>query len=201
MSLYKDYFEEMSSKICGYSENDFQRALDMIVKTKAMSNKVMIVGNGGSASIASHLTVDFTKNAGIRTMNFNDPCVITAFANDCGFERWVQMAVDYYGDAGDTLILISSSGSSKNLILAAEKAAEKNISVITLTGFNPENALGKLGDVNLFVASEAYNIVEITHSAWLVAMVDMIIGKSVYTATENIHLIHRETLLPSGVLK
>lgn len=187
----------MSARICEYKEEDFRRIVQLIVNTKANSRKVMIVGNGGSASIASHLTVDFTKNAGIKTVNFNDSCVITAFANDCGYENWAKMAVDYYGSSGDTLILISSSGSSKNILRAAEKAREKGISIITLTGFDPQNPLRKLGDVNLYVPSWSYNIVEITHSAWLVAVVDIIIGRSIYTSTENVDQIHKKTLLPS----
>lgn len=186
----------MSSRICEYQEEEFRQIIQLLINTKANSRKVLIGGNGGSASIASHLTVDFTKNAGIRTVNFNDASVITAFANDCGYENWMKMAVDYYGDAGDTLILISSSGSSKNILRAAEKAREKNISIVTLSGFDPQNPLRSMGDINLFVPSPSYNIVEITHSAWLVALVDIIIGRSVYTATENVDRIHKTTQLP-----
>jgi D-sedoheptulose 7-phosphate isomerase len=199
VSFYQAYFNEMSARICNFREEDFKKIVQLIVNTKASSRKVMIVGNGGSASIASHLTVDFTKNAGIQTVNFNDPCVITAFANDCGFENWMKMAVDYYGSPGDTIILISSSGSSKNVLLAAEKAHEKKISVVTLTGFSPDNPLRKMGQINLYVPSYSYNIVEITHSAWLVALVDIIIGRSVYTSTENVHLIHEQTVVPPEV--
>ena len=76
----------------------------------------MIYGNGGSASIASHFSVDLTNNAGVRSVNCNEANLITYFTNDFGFERWVEKAVDFYGVEGDLLIVISSSGRSKDML-------------------------------------------------------------------------------------
>jgi D-sedoheptulose 7-phosphate isomerase len=72
--------------------------------------KIIIAGNGGSAAMASHVAVDLTKNAGVRAINFNEADLITCFANDYGYEEWVAKAVEFYGDEGDVLVLISSSG-------------------------------------------------------------------------------------------
>jgi len=81
------------------------------------------------------------------------------------------------------LILISSSGSSANVVNAAKHAKELNMAVITFTGgFNDDNPLRKLGDINFFVDSKAYNIVEMTHHIWLLAIVDYIIGDIYYSA-------------------
>ena len=55
-----------------------------------------------------------------------------------------------------------------------------DLGVVTLSGFNPDNPLRSLGDINLWVDSKGYNIVEMTHHIWLVAIVDHIVGKIEY---------------------
>ena len=80
-----------------------------------------------------------------------------------------------YADAGDLAILISSSGKSQNIINGAKKAKNMGLSVITVSGFSLDNPLRKLGDLNLWVDSTEYNIVEMTHHVWLVAIIDYII--------------------------
>jgi|TARA_B100000315_G_scaffold202077_1_gene194646 D-sedoheptulose 7-phosphate isomerase len=149
----------------------------------ANGNKTIIFGNGGSAAMASHFSVDLTKNAGLRCVNFNEADLITCFANDYGFERWIEKAVDFYGDEGDLLIVISSSGSSKNMLNGVKAARNgKFKAVITLSGFDQNNPLCQLGDINLWVDSKAYNFVENIHQVWLMAIVDLIIGKREYSA-------------------
>jgi len=150
-----------------------------IIKSR---KKVIIAGNGGSAALASHAAVDFTKQGGIRTINFNEPDLITCFANDYGYENWIAKAVEFYGDEGDLVILISSSGRSKNMINAAEKAKSLNMKVVTFTGFDISNPLKQLGDLNFWLDSKAYNIVENTHLIWLLMVCDMIIGQAEYSA-------------------
>ena len=78
---------------------------EMLLEVKANGKKVMVAGNGGSAAMSSHATVDFTKQGGIRTINFNESDLITCFANDYGYERWVSKAIEFYGDKGDLAIL------------------------------------------------------------------------------------------------
>ena len=141
----------------------------------------MIFGNGGSAAIASHVSVDLTKNANIRCTNYNEADLITCFANDYGYERWIEKAVDFYADQNDVLILISSSGKSKNMINACKSAKNKKISkIITFTGHDKNNPLSKLGDINFWINSKAYNFVENTHQIWLLTICDLIIGKREY---------------------
>ena len=156
---------------------------DMIKDVHSKGNKTLIFGNGGSAAIASHFSVDLTKNANVRCVNFNETDLITCFANDYGFERWVEKAIDFYGDEGDLLIVISSSGSSKNMLNGVKAAQKGNFkAIITLSGFSENNPLNKLGDINLLVKSRAYNFVENIHQKWLLAIVDLIIGKREYAA-------------------
>ena len=156
---------------------------ELMTATHAAHRKTIIVGNGGSAAIASHCTVDFTKNARIRCVNFNESGLITCLANDYGYEYWIEKALESYVDVGDLLVLISSSGKSSNMIRAAEYAIHQNLMLVTFTGFAPDNALKIRGKLNFWVDSHAYNIVEMTHHIWLLAVCDLIIGKAEYPAS------------------
>ncbi len=154
----------------------------MILEAHSRGNKIIILGNGGSAAIASHTATDFSKNARIEMVTYNDASLITCLANDYGYENWMSSCIEFYGKEGDVVILISSSGKSRNVINAAEKSKELNIPIITFTGFDENNPLKQLGDLNIWVDSKAYNIVEMTHQIWLLAVCDAIIGKAEYPA-------------------
>ncbi|MFZ9938308.1 MAG: D-sedoheptulose-7-phosphate isomerase [Chthoniobacterales bacterium] len=145
--------------------------------------KLMLAGNGASASIASHLATDFSKQGGVRAMAFNDANLITALGNDCGYENWIAKALDFYADQGDVLILISSSGKSPNVVKAAHHAKELGLYVAAFTGFAKDNPLGAASDINFWVDSRSYNIVECTHMIWLTAAVDLLIGASEYSVS------------------
>jgi len=182
MHFFVDYFKKINEKINTVDIGMLNQAVEMIKSTSKGRGKTIIVGNGGSAAIASHVSVDFTKTAGIRAINFNEADLLTCFSNDYGYERVFEKAVDFYGDEGDLLILISSSGSSANMVKAAKRAKKLNIGIITFSGFEDNNALRKLGDINFWVDSNAYNIVEMTHHIWLLAIVDYIIRDIHYRA-------------------
>lgn len=181
--FFTDYFRYMSEGMASVNHEDLIETSEKIKAVSNVGNKVIITGNGGSAAIASHVAVDFTKAAGIRTINFNEADLLTCFANDYGYDRVFEKAVEFYGDEGDLLIVVSSSGSSKNILNAAQRAKELNISVITFSGFKSDNPLRQLGDINLWVDSKAYNIVEMTHHIWLLAIVDYIIGNIYYSSS------------------
>ena len=156
-----------------------EKLIDMLFDFKASilnvinkNRKVIIVGNGGSAAIASHVSTDLTKNAGIKCVNFNEASLITCFSNE------------FFGEKGDLLIAISSSGNSDNIIngiLAAKKIQFSKI--VTFTGMKKNNKSYQLGDINFWVNSKAYNHIENLHQFWLLTIVDMIIGKSEYPAS------------------
>ena len=155
---------------------------DVLNEVSERGSKVIIAGNGGSAAMASHVAVDFTKQGGIKTINFNEPDLITCFANDYGYDKWVAKAIEFYGDPDDLVILISSSGSSENMVNAAIKAKSLDMMVVTFTGFKEDNPLKKSGDLNFWLDSKAYNVVENTHQIWLLMICDLIIGKAEYSA-------------------
>tara|TARA_Y100000590_G_scaffold373758_1_gene437764 strand:+ start:553 stop:1122 length:570 start_codon:yes stop_codon:yes gene_type:complete len=180
----KKYLEDFSSLVRPNKDviEKIIEAKNIIVNASKNNNKVMIFGNGGSAAIASHVSVDLTKNAKIKCFNFNEADLITCFSNDYGYERWIEKTIDFYGQNDDVLILISSSGKSQNMINACKAAKNKKLSnIITLTGHQKNNPLSKLGDINFWIDSKAYNFVENTHQLWLLTICDLIIGKREYS--------------------
>ena len=153
----------------------------ILKETNKKGKKTMIFGNGGSAAIASHFSVDMTKNARVRCTNYNESDLLTCFSNDFGYEHWVEKTIEYYADTGDALILISAGGNSANMVNGARKAREKNLDkIITFTGNDKNNSLSKLGDINFWVDSKSYNHIENVHQILLLSLVDLIIGKSEY---------------------
>ena len=159
--------------------------VDNLVKIKSLfkstskkGGKIILAGNGGSAAMASHVAVDITKNTGIRAVTFNEYDLITCLANDYGYENWISKAIELYHNPKDVIVLISASGQSINVVNAATKSKELGLTVITFSGFNSNNPLHKLGNINLWVDSKIYNIVEMTHHIWLLAIVDMIISNT-----------------------
>ena len=181
----RSYLKDFSSLLSPSEElvEKLVQTKEILIKAKKNNSKIMIFGNGGSAAIASHVSVDLTKNAGIRCSNYNEADLITCFSNDYGYERWIEKAIDFYSDEKDVLILISSSGKSKNMINACKAAKNKKISnIITFTGHQNNNPLSQLGDINFWIDSRAYNYVENVHQIWLLTICDLIIGKREYSA-------------------
>ena len=174
MEYYKKYFEKISECVNSAVNNLslFDEAVKLFENLRKSGNKIVLVGNGGSAAMSSHVSVDFVKVAGVRAINFNEADLITCFANDYGYQHWVENALEAYADAGDLLILISSSGKSSNIINAAVKARSLGMSIITFSGFAGNNPLRSLGDLNFWADSSEYNTVEMTHHIWLLALVD-----------------------------
>lgn len=149
------------------------KSVNIIKNIKKKNKKIIIIGNGGSAAIANHAVVDFLKITKTKSINFNNSSLITCFANDFGHDNWMKEAVNYYGDKGDLLIAISSSGMSKNITNACKMANKKKFeSIITLTGFSKENKVKKLGNINFWVESKVYNFIENIHQIIILSMVD-----------------------------
>lgn len=176
-------FNELITKAINSVDNDLLvESAELFKNVKNTGKKIIVVGNGGSAAMASHVAVDLTKAAGCRAITFNEADLLTCFANDYGYENWVEKALNFYADKGDVVVLISSSGTSKNIVNGANWAKQNGLSVITLSGFNSDNPLKKIGDINLWVDSKGYNIIEMAHHIWLVAIVDYIVGNIEYKA-------------------
>ena len=140
----------------------------------ADNGRLIFIGNGGSASIASHLAVDFTKNAGIPAVAFNDVAMLTCLANDYSYEEVFARQLGFYATRRDLVVIISSSGRSPNVLKSA--AAARNIGcrmLVTLSGMDPNNLLRTLGDLNFYVPCRDYGLVEIAHLALLHSVVSL----------------------------
>ena len=173
--FFASYFTTVAASIRTADVGDLERLSTMIRSTGDHGGKVILVGNGGSAAMASHVAVDLTKAAGIRAVNFNEADLLTCFANDYGYENWVVEALRAYADPKDLVILISSSGQSANIVRGAEQARKMGLSLVCLSGFSDANPLRNLGEVDLWVDSQMYNVVEMTHQTWLLSVVDYLI--------------------------
>jgi D-sedoheptulose 7-phosphate isomerase len=136
-----------------------------ILRARAADRKVILIGNGGSASIAGHMEMDFCNRVGVRAHVFNDPPVLTALANDHGYETAFERMVRLWAEPGDCLFAISSSGQSANILRGVDAARERSCTVVTFSGFAAGNPLRSRGDHNFYVASSDYGEVEVAHHA------------------------------------
>ena len=175
-NFFDKYYLDLSKLTQNFEKKKFNAIINKIKKLKK-NNKIILAGNGGSASIANHVATDLTKIAKVRSTTFNESNLITCFANDYGYEKWVSKGIEKFGISGDMCILVSSSGKSKNMINAAKECKKKKIFLITLSGFKSNNPLRKLGNINLWVNSNHYNYVEMTHHIWLVSLSDYLAKK------------------------
>ncbi len=148
----------------------------LAIATNRKGNKCIFIGNGASASIASHISTDFLKNAGVAAHAFNEARLLTRLGNDLGYEYVFQKPIEILGKKGDILFSISSSGASKNILNATRAAKRKMFYTITLSGFDRDNPLRMLGDINFYVPSHSYGYVEVAHMAICHAIVDRIIA-------------------------
>ncbi len=160
---------------------DFDKAIKEIINTltalKAKNRKIILIGNGGSASIASHIATDFLKNANTAAITINDTSLITCLSNDLGYEYVFERPIGLLAQEADVLFSISSSGKSKNILNATVKARQKGCFIVTCSGFLKDNPLRKMGDFNFYFPSNSYGFIEITHLAILHSIVDCLIEK------------------------
>ena len=173
--FFQKYFKDQTN-LLAFDEKTLNKLYNVkkfLALVKRRKKKVIIFGNGGSAAIANHFSIDLTKTSKIRCVNFNESSLLTCFSNDYGYENWVKRTIEFHADRRDLIILISSSGESKNMINACKFALKKKyFPIITFTGFKKNNSLSKLGHINFWINSKKYNHVENTHQFLLLSLVD-----------------------------
>lgn len=150
--------------------------IDLTQEAGGRGHKVMFIGNGGSAAIASHMAIDFAKNGGIPAMVFNDGPALTCLGNDLGFDQIFAQQIELHGRPGDVLFAISSSGNSADIVNGVKAAREAGCAVVGLSGFQPDNKLRRLGDLNFYVPSDEYGFVELMHQIICHAIFDIAMG-------------------------
>ena len=144
-------------------ETGIDKTNRLLVNIRDANKDLYIVGNGGSAAIASHAAVDFINVGKISAHTLHDAATLTCMANDYGYENVFSNIVKCSLKSNDLLMAISSSGSSENIIAAVEQAKKNGSVVITFSGFSPDNQLRTIGHVNFWSDSRDYGVVEIAH--------------------------------------
>jgi D-sedoheptulose 7-phosphate isomerase len=182
-NFIKSYNKEIQSLTNDFTSKNFtdiKNLIKNILICQKNNSKVILVGNGGSAATCSHVSVDLTKNAKVRSVNFNESDLITCFANDFGYENWIKEALKMYCEKDDLVILLSASGKSKNILYAAQWLKKSKIKFATFSGMKENNSLNKINSngINFWVNSMSYNKVEIIHHYILLLVIDLIIDKS-----------------------
>lgn len=135
--------------------------------------KLIAIGNGGSAAIAIHTLVDYANAGGLRTVDLMSSAMLTCMANDYGYENVFAKPVELFAKEDDILFAISSSGKSPNILKACEAARFRKCCIVTFSGFNPDNPLRKLGNINFYVPSTHYGFVETAHQALIHCILDL----------------------------
>ena len=146
---------------------------ELTIDVREKKRSIYLIGNGASASMASHFAADLTKNARLHTEVFTDLSLITAISNDIGYEWVFSEPLRSRAEKGDMLVAISSSGKSKNILRAVKVARKIGLKVITLSAMSPQNPLRSTGHLNIYIPSETYGYAESSHSAILHYWMDM----------------------------
>lgn len=167
-------FSEINKDIIYDYSQGMERLLTIFAEHRRKQSPLFFIGNGGSSAIASHMTADFMKNGGMKTCSLYDNAVITCMGNDYGYEYIFSKPLEWLLREGDLLVAISSSGNSPNIINAIQAAKQKHATVVTFTGFEPDNQVRKMGNVNVYVPCVKYGIVESIHNMMLQQLVDML---------------------------
>ena len=185
MRDFERYLKEISISSNLTEKNiSWSQVLDIYIKCRRSKRVVYFIGNGGSAGIAMHMTTDFLKNGRIKTHSMHDPATLTCLGNDYGYEYVFSKQLEILAEKGDVLVAISSSGNSPNIINAVQVAREKGCYIVTLSGFKPDNKLRQMGEINIYVPSMEYGIVESIHNMILQQVVDEIMAKDRKEAKE-----------------
>ena len=175
-SYFDAYAEEMSRAAKTIEPEAFDRAAAILLEAYVRGARMFSCGNGGSASIANHVQCDHVK--GVRTTTDLTPQVLslstnvellTAIANDMGYENVFVYQLQSQSGAGDVLMAVSSSGRSANIVRAVEWARDHGLRTIAITGFDG-GAARAAAEVSLHVECTNYGIVEDLHQAIMHAL-------------------------------
>lgn len=179
---YYDRFDQTARSFFSDKKNieNANECVKLLESARENNSTIYIIGNGGSAAVAEHTAIDLTKNAGVKALAVSGSPMLTTFSNDYGYKDVFKKFIELFANKEDVLIAISSSGSSENIINACREAKKKGLKVVTLSGFEENNPLRKLGDIDFWVKSRAFGYLETLHGLILHWMVDSMIGSEIY---------------------
>ena len=163
--MNKEKFLSEATKVFNYTEE--------LLKLIQHSQQIIILGNGGSNAIASHISQDYTKQMKKTAFSFSDPSRLTCYINDYGMEHAYAKFLEEFIDVDlmPLVILISSSGNSENIINCAEWCESECVPFVALSGFDSNNKLNSfessLLKLKVHIESHDYGIVELAHEILL----------------------------------
>jgi D-sedoheptulose 7-phosphate isomerase len=152
--------------------------IDLALSIREKQKTIFLIGNGASASMASHVAADLAKNGQVHTEVFSDLSLITAIANDISYEEVFAEPLRRRMREGDMLVAISSSGQSMNVLKAAEEAKKRGGTLVTLSAMRPDNSLHSKGLINFYVPAMTYGLAETCHAAILHYWIDKIVERN-----------------------
>jgi D-sedoheptulose 7-phosphate isomerase len=165
----RNYLDRLISTLERLPADAIERLSEMLYRAHCDGKQVFILGNGGSASTASHMACDLGRNTigpnmrRFRVMSLNDNVpLLTALSNDLGYENVFAEQLQNLIRPGDVLIILSGSGDSTNVVRAMEYARSQSAEVAALVGFGGGRA-AEIADLTVLVDSEDYGVVEDAH--------------------------------------
>ena len=163
MNPFKEYIDTLRS---AHMEEQFLRFQAAFKCHK----RIIILGNGGSSSVASHISQDYMKFHKKKVSILSDPSMITMLANDFGYRKAYKKFLEYYVEKDTLVIIMSSGGESKNMINCVNWCEENNVAYGVLTGFDSDNTIRKMSKNalwNYYIGSDSYGVVECVHQIFL----------------------------------
>ena len=169
LTTLRDYWDEVADVAAAIDLTDLERAAVMLLTCQARGRVVFVIGNGGSAATASHFACDLSKGTRrdgpptfhVVSLTDNVP-LLTAWANDSGYDRVFSEQLTALARPGDLLVAISASGNSPNVVAAVDAARSCGMSVVSLSG-RSGGRLAHLVDVLVNVPSDTIEVVEDAH--------------------------------------
>ena len=163
MNPFKEYIEVLECAHMGDQFEKFQKAFQN-------HSRIIILGNGGSSSVASHISQDYMKFKGKKVSILSDPSMLTMLTNDFGYDNAYQKFLEYYVEDETLVILMSSGGESKNILNCLTWCEENDVNYGVLTGFESNNRIRTMATNamwNYHIASKSYGVVECVHQIFL----------------------------------
>ncbi len=160
---FTEYTKALESAHMGNEFQKFKEAFDSHAR-------VIVLGNGGSSSVASHISQDYMKFHNKRVSILSDPSMITMLTNDFGYDDAYKKFLEYYVEKDTLVVIMSSGGESKNMLNCVDWCEDNKISYGVLTGFKSENTIrGEASNAlwNYHIASDSYGVVECVHQIFL----------------------------------
>ena len=163
MNPFNEYVEALQSAHMGNEYEKFKEAFES-------HDRVIILGNGGSSSVASHISQDYMKFQGKKVSILSYPSMLTMLTNDYGYENAYQKFLEYYVEENSLVVLLSSGGESDNILNCLTWCEENSVDYGILTGFSPDNTIRSRATNSLwnyYINSEDYGVVECIHQIFL----------------------------------